>query len=249
LTSRLYTSDAELYDIAFSWDVSAEVEWLLQRLGRDCSPVLEPACGSGRVLAGLAKRGIEAVGIDSSPEMVRLARRRLKSLPGEAVVADMADFELNRAFGGAVCQVDSLAHLVDPRDAVAHLACVARQLRPGARYLVQLELRDPRDPWLGVRPSVWQAERDRTQLRITWRVEQIDLDAGTEIQHARFEVVDGRVFEERFTMAAWKPERWAAAVAEAGFDYAAVYDGDRPDRPRVALGKPGRLLWHELRRP
>ena len=133
MTSRLYTSDAQLYDIAFSWDVSAEIEWLLERLGSDCSPILEPACGSGRMLAALAEHGVKAVGIDSSAEMVRLARQRLKSLRGEAVVADMTDFEIERAFGGAVCPVNSLAHLVDPRDAVSHLACVTRHLRPGAR--------------------------------------------------------------------------------------------------------------------
>jgi hypothetical protein len=32
--TRLYTDDAELYDIAFGWDVSEEVEWLFERLGR-----------------------------------------------------------------------------------------------------------------------------------------------------------------------------------------------------------------------
>ena len=81
-------------------------------------------------------------------------------------------------------------------------------------------------------------------------MERIDLEAGTEVQHARFEVVGGpehgRVFEERRTMAAWTPERWAAAIAESSFTYAAVYDGDRPGRPRRSLGEAGRQLWHEL---
>jgi SAM-dependent methyltransferase len=255
IESHLYTTEAELYDIAFSWDVSAEVDWFLERLGNDCSPVLEPACGSGRMLAALAERGVEAVGIDTSREMVLLAQKRLRSrkLSGEAVVADMAEFALERVFGGAICPVDSLAHLTPPAEALAHLACVVRHLRPGARYLVQLELRDPADPWRGVRPSVWEAERGDTGLRITWRLEQIDLDAGVEVQHAIFEVVRGpergRVFEENYTMTAWSPEPWAAATAESGFTYVAVYDGDRPERPRRPLGEAGRLLWHELRAP
>jgi SAM-dependent methyltransferase len=180
------------------------------------------------MLAALAERGVEVVGIDNSPEMVRLAQERLRvrHLPGEALVANMASFTLDRIFGGAICPVDSLAYLTGPTDASRHLAAVAAHLRPGAGYLVQLELRDPADPWRDVRPSVWEAQRRDTRLRVTWRVDDIDLDAGIEVQRATFEIIGGpnrgRVFEERHAMAAWTPERWAAAVAKSGFTYAAV---------------------------
>ena len=52
--TRLYTDDAELYDIAFEWDIEEEVGWLLERLGSPRS-VLEPGCGSGRMLEPLAR--------------------------------------------------------------------------------------------------------------------------------------------------------------------------------------------------
>src|SRR5438067_530685 len=58
--TRLYTDDAELYDILFDWDVEEEVDWLFERLGRPAS-VLEPGCGSGRMLESFARRGVEAV--------------------------------------------------------------------------------------------------------------------------------------------------------------------------------------------
>jgi hypothetical protein len=45
--TKLYTDDADLYDIAFDWDVSAEVEWLVDRLGPGCRSIFEPGCGSG----------------------------------------------------------------------------------------------------------------------------------------------------------------------------------------------------------
>ena len=47
-------------------------------------------------------------------------------------------------------------------------------------------------------------------------------------------------------MAAWTPGRWADAISETPFRYAAVYDGDEDLRPEVPLGTSGRLLWHEL---
>jgi hypothetical protein len=45
--TKLYTDDADLYDIAFDWDVSAEVEWLVDRLGPGRRSIFEPGCGSG----------------------------------------------------------------------------------------------------------------------------------------------------------------------------------------------------------
>ena len=53
--STLYDDYADLYDIAFSWDVSNEAAWLEQRLGSGCRSVLEPGCGSGRMLEALAR--------------------------------------------------------------------------------------------------------------------------------------------------------------------------------------------------
>ena len=73
--TRLYEDDAELYDIAFDWDISDEADWLVARL--EATTVLEPGCGSGRMLEALADRGCQVVGIDRSPRMVELAGRRL----------------------------------------------------------------------------------------------------------------------------------------------------------------------------
>ena len=245
-------SEAALYDLAFDWDVDDEVDWLLERLGPDCSPVLEPACGSGRMLAAFARRGIRAVGLDLSPQMLAIAEEQLQPFGGlvRAVRADMARFNLGAEFGGAVCPIDSLALLTDESDAVAHLACVAAHLRPGSRYLVQLELRTLDDPWRGVEGSDWEAERNGVRVHVGWEVESIDLDAGLETHRSRIEILAGpeagRVHEERHVVAAWTPERWQTAIARTPFAYRAVWDGDRPGYPERAVGSAGRLLWHEL---
>ena len=50
------------------------------------------------MLAALAEHGVEVMGFDNSPEMVQLAQEPLRArrLPGEALVADMAGFALDR---------------------------------------------------------------------------------------------------------------------------------------------------------
>jgi SAM-dependent methyltransferase len=253
VTTRLYTEEAELYDIAFSWDLDEEAAWLLGRLGGSgVRTLLEPACGSGRVLEAFAAVGVEAVGIDLSPRMVALANERLarKGLPGEARLADMVSFDLGRTFDGAVCPIDSVACLHRPADVVRHLHSVAHHLGKGGKYLVQIELRDPDEPWASVAPSSWIAEREGVRLRIDWTVREIDLDRGLEVQHSRIEVLSGprqgEVLEETHLLAAWTPARWAGAILRSPFSYARTFDGDQAARPELPLGAPGRLLWHEL---
>jgi SAM-dependent methyltransferase len=70
VTARIYAEEAELYDIAFGWDASADADWLVERLGQDCRTVLEPGCGTGRMLAALSERGLDVSGIDLSEAMV-----------------------------------------------------------------------------------------------------------------------------------------------------------------------------------
>jgi SAM-dependent methyltransferase len=244
--TRLYTDDAELYDIAFDWDIEEEVDWLVERLDRPSS-VLEPGCGSGRMLAAFAARGIDVAGIDLSPRMVELARARL----GESVdvaVADMTDFDLRRSFDGAVSPINTLLHLT-PAQLARHLACMARHT---PRYLVQVGLLEPQaaEEFAG---SHWEAERGDMKLKVDWVDEEIDADRGVSRQRSRIEVLAGPragdVIEEIHEMTFWTPATWQDAVDASPFAEVATYDAGRKGaRPEVGRDATGGLLWHDLRR-
>jgi SAM-dependent methyltransferase len=245
--TRLYGDDALLYDIAFDWDVTEEVAWLLERLDRPAS-VLEPGCGSGRMLEAFADRGVDVAGIDLSEPMLDLARERLGGR-GSVVRADMADFDLGRTFDGAVCPINTLLHL-SPDGLVRHLDCMARHT---ARYLVQVGLVDPAsyDQFAG---SHWEAEREGTKLKIDWADEELDFERGRSRQRSRIEVLAGPqagyVLEEIHDMTAWTPETWHAAIDASPFEEVATYDGGvaRDRWPEVDREATGGLLWHDLRR-
>jgi SAM-dependent methyltransferase len=246
--TRIYTDDAELYDIAFDWDISDEVDWLLERLGTACPSVLEPGCGSGRMLEALAQRGLRVTGIDVSEPMLELARRRLGS-SGTVVHADMTSFDLGEIFDGAVCPINTLLHL-SPDGLLRHLHCMDRHLAPRAKYLVQVGLVDP-GQWEPFAGSHWEASRGETQLKIDWVDEELDAARGVSRQRSRIEVVAGaragEVHEEVHEMTAWTPQTWAEAIAASPFSEAATYDGGRKGRwPSVPPTATGGLLWHEL---
>jgi SAM-dependent methyltransferase len=241
--TRLYAEEADLYDIAFDWDVAEEVVWLLERLA-GARRVLEPGCGTGRILAELAARGVDAVGFDLSPSMMALADRRLHGA-ARVVHADMSDFALGETFDGAVCPIGTLGHLT-PRAAAHHLECLARHLRPGAHYLVQIALRT--DELLG--GSSWEAARGDTRVKVDYDIIEADLARGISRERSRIAIVSGPragdVVEEEHEMTAWTPATWAQLVAASPFTQVAQWDATLPERPGVALGTPGPLMWHEL---
>jgi SAM-dependent methyltransferase len=247
--TRLYLEHADLYDLAFGWDVSEEVDWLRDQLGGGCRSVLEPGCGSGRMMEALARSGLDVVGIDLSPAMVELARRRLavSGLAGDVVLADIADFELGRLFDGAVCPISTLAHL-SPTQLSHHLERMARHLRSGARYLVQLALYDPSAPCS--EGSSWEIEGGGVKLAVRWTIEEVDVERAVQRQRSRMEILAGEragdVIEEVHTMTAWTPVTWNAAIRASRFDLRAVHDGGEDGWPRVEPGTAGGLLWHVL---
>lgn len=107
--------------------------------------VLEPACGGGRQLCELADRGYDVFGFDLNLSAVRYAASRLRRRNAGSLVtaADMTDFDFRRRFDVAHCLVNSFRHLLNEKDAVRHLSCVANALRPGGLYLLGLHLLPP----------------------------------------------------------------------------------------------------------
>jgi SAM-dependent methyltransferase len=242
--SRLYQQDAELYDIAFDWDVGGEVDWILDVLGRPRS-ILEPGCGSGRMLLPFADRGVEITGFDISEQMVELARRRVGAR-ASVQVADMTDFDFGRTFDAAISPINTLLHLSSD-DLDRHLRCMARHT---PAYLVQVGLMDEssHEPFSG---SHWEADRGGTKLKIDWVDEHLDFERGRSVQRSRIEVLEGprrgEIVEETHDMTLWTPATWSQAIDRSPFRAEATYDaGQRGARARVDSDATGGLLWHLL---
>ena len=118
-------SRAELYD----WELAhaarrtdQDLPFYSQLAASAGGPVLELACGTGRLTVPLG-----AVGLDVDAAMLAVARRRGAR---QLVRADMRRFALARRFALVVLAYNSLQLLVDDDDLLSCLRCAATHLLP-----------------------------------------------------------------------------------------------------------------------
>jgi SAM-dependent methyltransferase len=99
--------------------------------------VLEIGSGTGRATVALARRAARVVAFDLAPELVAVARARLKGTPNvELLVADARTFSFAERFDLIVAVDDPLVHLIRGSERDEALANVARHLAPGGRFVL-----------------------------------------------------------------------------------------------------------------
>ncbi len=157
------------YDVAFSHEMHDELAFL-KAICRAYNykgdlHLLEPACGTGRLLVPLAKAGYKCTGIDINPNSLKYLREKLQRQGLEAAVlqSDISDFKLNSTFDIAYCTVDSFRHLLTEKAALSHLASVARALNMNGIYILGMHLLNGKD--IHSRIVHWTHSRGRLLLK------------------------------------------------------------------------------------
>ncbi len=134
---------APYYDDLFSDRVHDIPFWtgLARQFG---SPVLELACGTGRITVPLAKTGIRVTGVDISGPMLAKARKNARLQPAAVSRnisfrrADIFNFSLPfRTFRAVISPWGFLP--VTAEEQAGHLASVRRHLAPGGYFVLDFE--------------------------------------------------------------------------------------------------------------
>ena len=147
-----YHTAADLYDHTFGRaDLEGErgdAAFYVEEARRAGSPVLDLACGTGRVLIPMAHAGVPVTGLDSSPAMLAVARKKVARLPEaarqriELIEGDMRSFSLGRRFDLAIIPFRSFLHLMTPADQRRALGRIRDHLADGGRFVFNIF--DPR---------------------------------------------------------------------------------------------------------
>ncbi|MGI0130608.1 MAG: class I SAM-dependent DNA methyltransferase [Thermoplasmata archaeon] len=137
-----YSFSAAVYDQIYAdKDYAAEAR-RLRTLIRSYGPahpvtLLDVACGTGAHLAHLT-RGFDCTGLDASPGMLRIARRKLPHV--RFVRGRMESFDLGRRFDIVTCLFSAIGYVRSEVELRRTLRGFADHLRPGGVVIVE--------PWL-----------------------------------------------------------------------------------------------------
>ena len=133
--------------------------------------LIELGCGTGAVLAGLGS-GLELIGVDASPAMAELARRRVPD--ATILTGDLTTLRLPRSLDVVLCVLDTMNHLTTMLQWSGAIATAAAHLPTGGLFLFDLNTKErvatleESSPWVvdvesGVLISGVELNGDRAQ--------------------------------------------------------------------------------------
>jgi SAM-dependent methyltransferase len=137
----------EVYDMVES--DTEELDFILGYAKKVGGPVLEPACGTGRLLIPLAREGFEITGDDINQQMLTGLNRHLEAEPMEVkdmvtvVRGDMQTFKLDSTFNFAFLSVNALLYIWTAQGQQETISNIYRHLNPGGTLLVDVYLPKP----------------------------------------------------------------------------------------------------------
>ena len=139
--------------------------------------ILDVPCGPGRHSIAFAKAGFHATGIDFNANAIEQARKAAaeNGVAAEFAVADMREFSWTHPFDAAVCFFGSFGYFDDAQN-LRFASRVAESLRPGGRFLIDIQVAESLFPKF--RERDWQWMQQDPPLRIL-EERQWSLDSGS----------------------------------------------------------------------
>lgn len=233
-----YFYEADLYDVMWAGLNDVDLPFFLDATKEFGGPVLDLACGTGRILLPAAELAGRATGVDLSPSMLARARANLAAANVDErtvslVEGDLRTVRLGERFPLILAAGQPMFNCADDDDWARALTTVREHLAPGgrfvsgipvfrfdemARYSERLYLAgEIRDPGTGLRVAMWDYNvYDLAVQKITRRRVSELLDA------------EGLVLERRHTFRVnyyRYPNEVRRTLQDAGFRVEREYGG------------------------
>ncbi len=161
----LYDRIAAFYD-PWSRSVTEDVGFYVDRALASGGPVVELAVGTGRIAVPIARAGIDVIGVDSSPEMLVVARSSAEAA-GVAErldlrVGDLREPPVSERVPLVVCPFRSLLHMETEAEKLRALRAARALLVPEGRFVFDVfapsseDIAETHDRWLEREPGIFE---------------------------------------------------------------------------------------------
>jgi SAM-dependent methyltransferase len=212
LSASPYDPIARLYD-PWSASVTEDVEFYVEEAVAAGGPVVELACGTGRIAVPVAKAGVRVIGVDGSPGMLEVAREyaAAEGVELDLRLGDMREPPVDEHVPLVLIPFRSLLHMTTERDRLRALRAARELLVPGGRLVFDVfapsreDVEETHARWIEREPGIF---------------ERADWDEGS-----RTLTLSVRRGEEAATMhLAWlSPPEWRQLIDRAGLDLEAQW--------------------------
>jgi SAM-dependent methyltransferase len=188
-------------------------------------PVLDVACGTGRLTRAIAASGIETVGIDLGREMLERARSLDTDHAVEWIFGDVRTMKLNRRFRLILMTSHAFQHMLTAADLEAFFARVREHLQPDGVFA--FETRDYTAKTFGgsEEPTLWRSYQDANGRWIDVLIgARFDPTTGIEqLNEIRVERASGAREQTTFALRYIPVDELNALLHTQGFEIVAQY--------------------------
>ncbi|HPT76338.1 MAG TPA: class I SAM-dependent methyltransferase [Defluviitaleaceae bacterium] len=233
-----YKSFALVYDL-FMQEVPYE-EWVkyIEKIWErfNCFPELmaELGCGTGNLTTLFAKKGIDMIGIDNSPDMLTIAKEKALSehLDILYLLQDMREFELYGTVDCIISLCDSLNYILDEEDLLQTFKWVNNYLNPGGLFIFDMNTEykykyilgdnifaDSYDEAAFIWNNFYDEDKALNEYHLTLFIRQEDTNL-----YERYEEIH---YEKMYSVS-----QLIGLIEKAGLEFLAVYDAYSFDPPK-----------------
>jgi SAM-dependent methyltransferase len=241
--------DARHYDALFPGP--NDLPFYQRQLAACGGPVLELACGSGRLTVPLAAAGADVTGIDQSPSMLEAAAKRAarENVHVSFHQRDIRDYDLRRKFNLIFISTNSFCHLLTLDDVESCLRATRHHLAPEGRFIIDI-----------FTPSARMLARHDTETSSVGEYDDPDgegriivtethhYDVATQVNHSTWRFTNRNTqesWEQPFDIRMFYPQEIDALLRYNGFTIERKFGGWYDDSP-FRDGSPKQLIVSRL---
>ena len=182
--------NGELYDAIFG-DLDYDRTFYVELAREARGPVLEVACGTGRILIPCLEAGVEVDGIDLFPSMLEMLKRKAKArgLNPRVQAGDMRDFTLPHRYDLIFIAFNGFVHALTSEDQLKTLRVCREHLLTGGMLVFNIFF--PGLEYLSGKEGVPVLETESVHPRTGWKLRVFDtrtFDRVEQVQHSRIEI-------------------------------------------------------------
>jgi SAM-dependent methyltransferase len=207
-----YDAIARLYD-PWSASVTEDIGFYVEEALAAGGPVVELACGTGRISVPLAKAGVHVIGVDASARMLEVAREyaAAEGVELDLRFGDLREPPVTERVPLVLIPFRSLLHMTTEAERLCALRAAREVLLPGGRLVFDVfapsaeDVEDTHGRWLEREPGIFErADWDEGERTLTLSVRRND--------------------EASTMLLAWlSPAEWRLLLDRAGFDVEAQW--------------------------